>query len=196
MLRRPFFLMKVVPRLSSLFLVLSPSRLAAFSSASSPSDQTTCSSSTTLMATTSTTTSTPWIVGDDQQAQQAKEKLQIWPLDEHNAALLNQVHPQGYIKSEEAPHDVYDLIALGAGAGGLVSSKQSARRGAKRFVWLITAFVFWMFLVVFPTRRVCSDRRICSFCCSFSLFHDFLRWKWWWFACLGTPTKYKTQCHD
>jgi len=26
---------------------------------------------------------------------------------------------------------VYDLIAIGAGAGGLVSSKQSARRGAK-----------------------------------------------------------------
>ena len=27
--------------------------------------------------------------------------------------------------------DIYDLIALGAGAGGLVSAKQSARRGAK-----------------------------------------------------------------
>jgi phytoene dehydrogenase-like protein len=26
---------------------------------------------------------------------------------------------------------VYDLIAIGAGAGGLVSAKQSARRGAK-----------------------------------------------------------------
>jgi pyruvate/2-oxoglutarate dehydrogenase complex dihydrolipoamide dehydrogenase (E3) component len=26
---------------------------------------------------------------------------------------------------------VYDLIAIGSGAGGLVSAKQSARRGAK-----------------------------------------------------------------
>jgi hypothetical protein len=74
---------------------------------------------------------TPWTVGNPLHEEEAK-KLEIWPLDEHNAALLNEVHPRGYIQSEDAPHEEYDLIAIGAGAGGLVSSKQSARRGAKR----------------------------------------------------------------
>ena len=72
-----------------------------------------------------------WISGDAEQARFAKEHLDIWPLDEHNAALLNEVHPFKYTESTDEPHEVYDLIALGAGAGGLVSSKQSARRGAK-----------------------------------------------------------------
>ena len=74
----------------------------------------------------------PWTAGDTEQAKEAK-KLDVWPLDEANAALLNQVHPRGYVKSNE-PHEVYDLIAIGSGAGGLVSSKQAARRGAKRYV--------------------------------------------------------------
>lgn len=75
---------------------------------------------------------TSWIPGNPEQEREAKEKLNIWPLDEYNANLLNQVHPYQYIQSTETPHEVYDLIAIGAGAGGLVSSKQSARRGAKR----------------------------------------------------------------
>lgn len=72
----------------------------------------------------------PWIPGEHDQ--QAREQLNVWPLDEHNAALLNEVHPRGFVQSDTTPHEVYDLIAIGAGAGGLVSSKQSARRGAKR----------------------------------------------------------------
>jgi pyruvate/2-oxoglutarate dehydrogenase complex dihydrolipoamide dehydrogenase (E3) component len=71
-----------------------------------------------------------WVANDPEQIAEAK-KLEIWPLDEHNAALLNEVHPRGYVQSSEIPHEVYDLIAIGAGAGGLVSAKQSARRGAK-----------------------------------------------------------------
>ena len=67
-------------------------------------------------------TAKPWTAGDPEQALEAK-KLDVWPLDEANAALLNEVHPRGYEKSSE-PHPVYDLIAIGAGAGGLVSSKQ------------------------------------------------------------------------
>ena len=73
-----------------------------------------------------------WIPGNIEQEREAKEKLEIWPLDEYNAALLNEVHPYNYIQSTETPHAIYDLIAIGSGAGGLVSSKQSARRGAKR----------------------------------------------------------------
>ena len=72
-----------------------------------------------------------WIPGDVEQAKSARENLGIWPLDEANAELLNEVHPREYVSPNESPNDVYDLIAIGAGAGGLVSSKQSARRGAK-----------------------------------------------------------------
>jgi hypothetical protein len=88
--------------------------------------------------TSSTTSSSPWIPYDAALQAQAQQ-LQVWPLDEYNAVLLNEVHPRGYTvstnsnDSSSSSNDdfVYDLIALGAGAGGLVASKQSARRGAK-----------------------------------------------------------------
>jgi len=60
---------------------------------------------------------------------EARNRFNIWPLDDSNAKLLNEVHPKTYANPE--PLELYDLIALGAGAGGLVSSKQSGRRGAK-----------------------------------------------------------------
>lgn len=63
-----------------------------------------------------------------------KDKLNIWPLDENNAKLLNEVHPKEWdvsAYSQDSGDVVYDLIAIGAGAGGLVSSRQAARRGAK-----------------------------------------------------------------
>jgi len=55
----------------------------------------------------------------------------VWPLDEHNAKLLDAVHPRSWTTPERPEDFVYDLVAVGAGAGGLVSAKQSARRGAK-----------------------------------------------------------------
>uniref|UniRef100_A0A7S4WEP3 Mercuric reductase n=1 Tax=Alexandrium monilatum TaxID=311494 RepID=A0A7S4WEP3_9DINO len=55
----------------------------------------------------------------------------VWPLDEHNARLLDCVHPRGWENPERPADFVYDLVAVGAGAGGLVSAKQSARRGAR-----------------------------------------------------------------
>jgi len=64
-----------------------------------------------------------WTAADEKQAKEARSKLDVWPLDEYNAVLLNQVHPIDY-ESSQPPHEIYDLIALGAGAGGLVSSKQ------------------------------------------------------------------------
>lgn len=74
-------------------------------------------------------TSTPWTAGNLDQADEARQTLHVWPLDKYNAVLLNEVHPRNYQSPE--PYELYDLIAIGAGAGGLVSSKQSARRGAK-----------------------------------------------------------------
>ncbi|KAH8071730.1 dihydrolipoyl dehydrogenase [Aureococcus anophagefferens] len=55
----------------------------------------------------------------------------ISPLDEHNAKLLDNVHPEVWQDPTPEPGFVYDLVALGAGAGGLVSAKQAARRGAR-----------------------------------------------------------------
>jgi hypothetical protein len=76
------------------------------------------------------TSSSEWTQNDTDQAKEAREKFGIWPLDEYNVKLLNEVHPRDYVSKKE-PFPEYDLIAIGSGAGGLVSSKQSARRGAK-----------------------------------------------------------------
>jgi len=55
----------------------------------------------------------------------------VWPLDEHNAKLLDCVHPRGWENPTKPDDFVYDLVVLGAGAAGLVTAKQSARRGSK-----------------------------------------------------------------
>ena len=73
-----------------------------------------------------------WSSATPDLVSRAREELQLWPLDEHNAALLDAVHPRVWDGPAEADTvQMYDLIAVGAGAGGLVSSKQSARRGAR-----------------------------------------------------------------
>lgn len=59
----------------------------------------------------------------------AKETLEVSPLDEHNATLLNNVHPQKWIDPEISGK--YNLVVLGAGAGGLVTSAGAAGVGAK-----------------------------------------------------------------
>ena len=50
------------------------------------------------------------------------KSLNIEPLDDANVKLLNEVHPRNYVNPK--PLDVYDLVVIGAGAGGLVSSRQ------------------------------------------------------------------------
>mmetsp|Transcript_64993 Transcript_64993/g.136170 ORF Transcript_64993/g.136170 Transcript_64993/m.136170 type:complete len:685 (-) Transcript_64993:36-2090(-) len=66
------------------------------------------------------------------------EEIGVFPLDEANAALLNNIAPRKWHnpQAEEftgsRPGELYfDIVAIGAGAGGLVSAKQSARRGLK-----------------------------------------------------------------
>jgi pyruvate/2-oxoglutarate dehydrogenase complex dihydrolipoamide dehydrogenase (E3) component len=110
-----------------LFSSYYPSALSFFSTNISSSNR---SFSTVSKVLSSEMSAAPWSAGDSLHEEQAREELEIWPLDESNVILLNQVHPRTYDINRE-PHEVYDLIAIGAGAGGLVSSKQSARRGAK-----------------------------------------------------------------
>jgi len=64
-------------------------------------------------------------------AAQARDELKVWPLDEYNTKLLNEVHPKDWPSSTKSNIEEYDLVVIGAGAGGLVSSRQAARRGAK-----------------------------------------------------------------
>ena len=58
----------------------------------------------------------------------ASEPL-IAPLDAHNRALLEQVHPADYVNPE--PRDRYHLVVIGAGTAGLVSAAGAAALGAK-----------------------------------------------------------------
>eukprot|EP00931_Biecheleriopsis_adriatica_P066200 TRINITY_DN405_c0_g1_i2.p1 TRINITY_DN405_c0_g1~~TRINITY_DN405_c0_g1_i2.p1 ORF type:complete len:537 (-),score=104.04 TRINITY_DN405_c0_g1_i2:251-1861(-) len=69
-----------------------------------------------------------WKDSDDATA---KQEVGVWPLDEHNVKLLDNVHPRGWQNPCRGADFVYDLIAIGGGAAGLVSAKQSARRGAR-----------------------------------------------------------------
>ena len=77
----------------------------------------------------STTTSDPgssWSPSSSDDRRRASE-LGIDPLDEYNANLLDEVRPRGY--ANPSPLPIYDLVVIGSGAGGLVSSRQAARRG-------------------------------------------------------------------
>ena len=54
----------------------------------------------------------------------------VWPLDEHNLELLNKVHPTNWV-DPQANNGKYDLVVIGAGAAGLVTSAGAAGVGAK-----------------------------------------------------------------
>jgi len=53
----------------------------------------------------------------------------IAPLDEYNIELLNRVHPKNWL--EPKPKSRYNLVVIGAGAGGLVSAAAAAGVGAR-----------------------------------------------------------------
>eukprot|EP00168_Porphyra_purpurea_P020964 TRINITY_DN906_c0_g1_i8.p1 TRINITY_DN906_c0_g1~~TRINITY_DN906_c0_g1_i8.p1 ORF type:complete len:556 (+),score=191.83 TRINITY_DN906_c0_g1_i8:201-1868(+) len=55
----------------------------------------------------------------------------VAPLDEHNVALLNNVHPASWVDPTPASNFTYNLLVLGAGAGGLVTAAGAAGVGAK-----------------------------------------------------------------
>lgn len=54
----------------------------------------------------------------------------VWPLDEHNQTLLNNVHPTGWADPTPSKNK-YDLVVIGAGAAGLVTSAGAAGVGAR-----------------------------------------------------------------
>lgn len=55
----------------------------------------------------------------------------VWPLDEHNVKLLNNVHPTNWKDPNENTSNKYDLVVIGAGAAGLVTSAGAAGVGAR-----------------------------------------------------------------
>ena len=52
------------------------------------------------------------------------------PADEHDARLLANVHPAGWINPEPAAR--YNLVVIGAGTAGLVAAAGAAGLGASR----------------------------------------------------------------
>lgn len=93
--------------------VLSSLSLSVFSFNSHSTSTTSKATTTTMKVTTTTSdenTATDqeppqkWMITNIEQAIYAKEILDIWPLDESNVALLNEVHPYGYKKSTNTIH--------------------------------------------------------------------------------------------
>jgi len=62
-------------------------------------------------------------------AQVDLEACGISPLDEHNIEFLDFLHPKGWV--DPTPKPSYNLVVVGAGAGGLVSAAGAAGVGAR-----------------------------------------------------------------
>jgi pyruvate/2-oxoglutarate dehydrogenase complex dihydrolipoamide dehydrogenase (E3) component len=57
------------------------------------------------------------------------EAIGISPLDDHNAVLLDNVHPRQWV--DPAPKSSYNMVVIGAGAGGLVTAAAAAGVGGQ-----------------------------------------------------------------
>jgi pyruvate/2-oxoglutarate dehydrogenase complex dihydrolipoamide dehydrogenase (E3) component len=57
------------------------------------------------------------------------DRLRIPPDDEHNRTLVGHVHPPGW--KNPTPSGPYDLIAIGAGTGGLITALLASTLGAR-----------------------------------------------------------------
>lgn len=55
--------------------------------------------------------------------------IPLSPMDQHNIALLNQVHPKAW--NDPVPKAKYNLVVIGAGAGGLVTAAVASGLGAQ-----------------------------------------------------------------
>lgn len=60
------------------------------------------------------------------------ETCGVTPLDEHNVRLLDNIHPKKWIDPE--PEEIYNLVAVGGGAGGLITSGGTAALGGSSAV--------------------------------------------------------------
>ena len=69
---------------------------------------------------------------DPDLAAMAQENLKacgVAPLDEHNTRFLDLLHPKAWV--DPTPKPSYNLVVIGAGAGGLVSAAGAAGVGAR-----------------------------------------------------------------
>ena len=57
------------------------------------------------------------------------DAIGVSPLDEHNTKFLDLLHPKEWV--DPKPKDTYNLVVIGAGAGGLVSAAGAAGVGAR-----------------------------------------------------------------
>ena len=62
-------------------------------------------------------------------AQEDLEACGVAPLDEHNTKFLDLLHPKAW--TDPTPKPSYNLVVIGAGAGGLVSAAGAAGVGAR-----------------------------------------------------------------
>ena len=62
-------------------------------------------------------------------AQDDLDTVGVSPLDAHNTALLDCVHPKQWVNP--SPKAAYNLVVIGAGSGGLVTSAGAAGLGAR-----------------------------------------------------------------
>ena len=53
----------------------------------------------------------------------------VFPQDDHNQKLVDNVHPSSWINPE--PRDRYNIVVIGAGTAGLVTAVIAAGVGAK-----------------------------------------------------------------
>ncbi len=60
---------------------------------------------------------------------EAIHEVRVEPVDEHNRNLVDNVHPAAWINPEPARR--YNLVAIGAGTGGLISAAGGAAFGAR-----------------------------------------------------------------
>ena len=60
---------------------------------------------------------------------QSADDVRVLPLDEHNQALVHNVHPSDWVNP--APADRYNLVVIGGGTAGLVMAVGAAGLGAK-----------------------------------------------------------------
>ena len=63
------------------------------------------------------------------EATTKKPGLQVEPFDEHNQALVDHVHPGDWMNPE--PKERYNLVAIGAGAAGLITTAGAAGLGGR-----------------------------------------------------------------
>jgi hypothetical protein len=89
------------------------------------------------------------------------EACGVSPLDEHNTKFLDLLHPKAWLDPKPKPS--YNLVVIGAGAGGLVSAAGAAGVGAR--VALIESHLLGgdcLTVGCVPSKALLRCRRLCE----------------------------------